>query len=476
MRRLMPEELRRAVKGRWRWPAKTVAIEGASTDSRTARAGDAFFALRGENFDGHEFLSAAAAAGCVAAVVDWNAPLAEQLLERFPAGVIGVADVMAALGELAATCREHLTATVVAVTGSNGKTTTKRMIHHILSRKLKGRPSRKSFNNAVGVPLTLFEVASDDDYVVCELGSNTPGEIAVLTGIVRPDVAVITSVAETHLERLIDLEHVAAEKAAILGGLSRSGIGVVWADSAPLERSVRAYDARLVQFGEADSADLRLTGYEARPGGGRFQLNGRIWVELSVPGRHNALNALAAIAVAQRFGFEQDAAAEALRNYAGEEMRLQPIRAGAVTIINDAYNANPASLAAACQALESFPGKRHVLVAADMLELGPRSVELHRAAGRAAGSSGADLVVGVGPLGAHIAAGAAEVDGVGTETIQTVESARRRLPKMLRRGDVVLLKGSRAVQVEQLVAPIQAAFARAARAAGGARKKKWAKK
>lgn len=459
MRRFTPEELRRAVRGRWRCPAGAAAIERVSTDSRSARAGDVFFALRGENFDGHDFLSEAASAGCVAAVVDWEAPLAEQVPGQFAGGVVGVADTTVALGELAATCRRHLTATVVAVTGSNGKTTVKRMIDHILSRKLSGRSGRRSFNNAVGVPLTLFEVSAADDYAVCELGSSAPGEIASLARIVRPDVAVITSVAETHLEKLIDLEHVAAEKAAILSALSPNGIGVVLADSEPLGRALRAYDARLVRFGEDDSAELRLTAYEPRGGGGRFELNGRLWVELPIPGRHNALNALAAIAVAQRFGFDQDAAAETLRDYIGEEMRLEPMELGAVTVVNDAYNANPASLAAAVGALESFSGKRRVVVAADMLELGPRSVELHQAAGRGIADAGVDLLVGVGSLGRHIAEGAASAGHRGTEVIETVEAACTTLPKMLKGGDVVLLKGSRAMAMERLVGPIQAAFA-----------------
>lgn len=452
------------MKGRWRWPARRAVIERVCTDSRSARAGDAFFALKGSSFDGHDFLPEAASAGCVAAVVAWDVPLGRELLERFPGGVIGVADTTGALGELAATCRGHLAATVVAVTGSNGKTTVKRMIDHILSRKLTGRAGPRSFNNAVGVPLTLFEVAADDDYVVCELASNAPGEIAALTRIVRPDVAVITSVSETHLEGLIDVERVAAEKAAVLGALSPSGIGVVWADSEPLERALRAYDSRLVRFGEDDSAELRLTGYEPRSGGGRFQLNGRLWVDLPVPGKHNALNALAAIAVARRFGFEEDAAAAALADYAGEGMRLEPVEAGAVTIINDAYNANPASLVAAGEALASFPGGRRVLVAGDMLELGPRSVELHQAAGRSLAGGEVDLIVGVGDLGRHIAQAAAGAGKGQTRTIETVEAACKELPKMLKPGDVVLLKGSRAVQMERLVAPIQKRFARPKRA------------
>ena len=211
MRHLTPEEIRQAVRGRWRRPAQSVTVEGICIDSRTARPGDLFVALRGKRFDGHDFLPQAAAAGCIAAIVDARAPLGEEVLGHFGGGVIGVSDTTAALGDVAACCRKHLAGAVVAVTGSNGKTTVKRMIHHILSRRLRGSASPRSFNNAVGVPLTLLAAGSDDDYVVCEIGSSARGEIAALARLAAPDVAVIVSVAETHLEGLTDLEHFAME-------------------------------------------------------------------------------------------------------------------------------------------------------------------------------------------------------------------------------------------------------------------------
>ena len=467
MRRFTPDEIRRSVRGRWRWPAGNVTVLGVSTDSRTAGRGQVFVALRGENFDGHDFVAQAASAGCVTAVVDQAAELDEGLLARFEGGVIGVGDTLTALGDLAAEVRSHLPATVVAVTGSNGKTTVKRMIHHILSRTLNGWPGVSSFNNAVGVPLTLFAAEAEHDYVICELGSSAPGEIASLTRIARPDVAVITSVSAAHLEGLIHVGHVAAEKAAILGGLSRAGVGVVWADSEPLARALKAYDARLIRFGQDSASELRLTGYEPRPGGGRLELNGRRWVDLAVPGRHNAFNALAAIAVAQRFGLGQDEAAEALGDYAGEEMRLETIAAGLVTIINDAYNANPASLLAAGEVLASCDGKRRVLVAGDMRELGPTSAELHQSAGQALAALGLELIVGVGEMGGQIAAAAERAGAAATGRIDSVEQACARLPEMLKRGDVVLLKGSRAVRMERLVDPVRSAFERPRRARPG---------
>ena len=464
MRKLLPDEIREAVKGRWRWrgdPFPTyVGIDGVSTDTRSARPGDLFIALRGSHFDGHRFLAQAAEAGCRAAIVLYDCPVEDELLKRFAGGVIGVADTTAALGDLARGYRAGVSAAVVAVTGSNGKTTVKRMIHHVLGRRWKGTASPKSFNNNVGVPLTLLGISPDDDYVVCELGTNAPGEIACLARITRPDVAVITSVSPTHLEKLIDLDHVAAEKASLLGELGPEALAVIWADSEPLARAVRSYQVRTVRFGQADDADLRLTDYQPTRGGGRFELNGRIRAELSVPGLHNALNALAAVAVAQRFGFAQEESAAALADYRGEDMRLQAVRLGQVTLVNDAYNANPASMRAAAEAMASFNGRRRVLVAGDMLELGEKSVELHRDTGRAIAASGVNLLVGVGKLGRHIAAGAAEAGLGAVEEIESVEAAERRLPKLLKNGDVVLLKGSRGMAMERLVEPIRRRFAK----------------
>lgn len=445
-----------------------MAAEGVSIDSRSAGAENLFVAIRGQKFDGHDFLAQAAAAGCIAAIVNRDAPLDEDVLSGFTGGVIGVADTTTALGDLATYYRNGLAATIVAVTGSNGKTTVKGMIHHILSSCLKGTASPASYNNSIGVPLTLLSADAGDDYVICEVGTNAPGEIADLVRIVRPDVAVITSVACAHLAGLGDIERVAAEKAALLGGLTPGGIGVVWADSKPLAAAMRAYDARVIRFGADESAELRLTRYlpacgkragEPDPGKGRFELNGWLWVDLAVPGRHNALNALAAMAVARRFGLDIESAAAAIGDFTGQEMRLQKIEAGGVTIINDAYNSNPASLLAGAEALASFSGKRRVVVAADMLELGPDSEALHRRTGEALAKVGVDLVVGVGPMGRHIAAGAAAAN-VETEEIKSVRLACKGLPDMLKRGDVVLLKGSRLMAMERLVGPIEAAFAR----------------
>jgi len=433
-------------------------VTSVSTDSRSAGAGDLFVALRGERFDGHGFLPQAAAAGCSAAIVARDADLPADVETGFAEGVIGVDDTTRALGELGAYHRLQLAAAVVAVTGSNGKTTVKRLIHHILSRERRGTCSPKSFNNAVGVPLTLLGASPGDDYVVCELGTNAPGEIAALGEMARANVAVITSVGPAHLEKLGSIDRVAAEKASILGAMADDAMAVVWSDSDELARAVRPYGRRIVRFGASADADLRLTDRRAMGRGQQFELNGRLWVDLPLPGRHNALNALAAIAVAQRFGFDQAEAAEALADFVAPDMRLQWLDVAGGTIINDAYNANPASLAAAVEVLAGCPGPRRVLLAGDMKELGDQAEALHRQAGSALGAGGVDLLITVGVLGRYIAMGAAEA-GLDTASFGSSAEAAGALRGLLHPGDVVLIKGSRTMAMEQLIESIRAALA-----------------
>ena len=458
MKALSLEEIRLAVHGHWLLRGSPGTVGAVTTDTRSARGGELFFAIRGKRFDGHMFLPQAAQAGCSAAVVCLDGEPRPEIGRKFPCGVMGANDSIKALGALGGYHRNLHPANIVAVTGSNGKTTVKRMIHHILSRRMGGSCGPKSFNNEIGVPLTLLGAGEKDDYVVCEIGSSAPGEISGLSAIARPNVAVITNVAETHLEKLGTLEKVAAEKASILGYLADDGLGVVWADDEVLTKLAASYRRRMVTFGGSDSSDLRLTGYESKNRTQRFQLNGRLWVDLPLPGKHNALNALAAIAVSRRFGFSQADAAEALRDFQGVEMRLQWIDLGSLTVINDAYNANPASMLAAAKVLTEAEGSRRVLVAGDMGELGAASKDLHIRTGSRIAETDVDLLIAVGPLGRYIAQGAAEA-GLPIEQFDTLALAARGLCDLLRPGDVVLIKASRMVQMERLVEVVRAGVA-----------------
>jgi UDP-N-acetylmuramyl pentapeptide synthase len=265
-------------------------------------------------------------------------------------------------------------------------------------------------------------------------------------------------VGPAHLERFGSVQRVAAEKASLLGALADGGRGVVWADSEPLDRALRCYDVPLVRFGASAAADLRLTGYEPTADGGHVEVNGRLRFLLPVPGRHNALNALAAMAAAGRLGVPPAEAAAALESFRGVDMRMQRETYGPVTVFNDAYNANPASLAAAAAVLAATPARRRVAIVGDMRELGDAAEELHRQAGRDLAAAGLDLVIGVGVLGRLLADGAAEA-GAEAEPCELLEQARAALGRLLRPGDVVLLKGSRAMRMERLLPAIREAFA-----------------
>ncbi|MGC9454353.1 MAG: UDP-N-acetylmuramoyl-tripeptide--D-alanyl-D-alanine ligase [Phycisphaerae bacterium] len=458
MKPLAIAEIRRAIQGVPRSPLPEVSVQGVSIDSRTAQPGDVFFAIKGENCDGHDFLPQAAEAGCIAAVVRRDTQISPDVARLFGCGLLEVDDTTAALGRLGAYHRSIIPATVVAVTGSNGKTTVKRMIHHVLSTRMRGTCSPKSFNNAVGVPLTLLGAGAADDYLVVEIGTNAPGEVAALARMAKPDIAVITGIAEAHLAGLGSLERIAAEKASILGFLEEGGLGIVWSDSEPLNRAAGGYDARLVRFGEAESADIRLTAYEPVAGGCNYEINGSVRASLPLPGRHNAINALAAVAVARRLGMDLSEAAAALADFQPVEMRTERIDAGGVTLINDAYNANPTSMLAAADVLAETDASRRVLIAGDMLELGPDEVNIHTRTGRELAAKGLDLLIGVGKLGRYIATGAGEA-GLPAQTFESVTAASRGLAGLLRAGDAVLLKGSRAMRMERLVKPIVRAFA-----------------
>ncbi len=458
MKSLPLAEICGAVNGRWLTVGRECCVGSVSIDSRTAGKGQLFFAIKGPSFDGHDFLSSAADSGCKAAVVDADAEISDEVTDKFEGGLIGVSDTVEALGALASFHRK-LTGdvSVIAVTGSAGKTTVKRMIHHILSSRLTGSASPKSFNNEIGVPLTLLGVSDGDDYVVCEIGTNHPGEVAALGEMTRPDVAVVTSVGPAHIGQFGTLEAIAQEKASLLGKLTPDGLAVILADSELLDSAIKSYSCPVVRFGESETAEFHLSGYQADGRGCRYQFNDGQWSRLALPGRHNATNALAAIAVAERFGFCAREAAEALADFVGDKMRLEWIEADSGGVINDAYNANPASVLAAAAALCDIAAKRRILVLGDMLEMGDDAEQIHRKLGRELIGLKLDLIIGVGALGSYVAEGASQAGGQ-AEALVSVESAGEAIGGLIAAGDVVLIKGSRAMRMERLVEPVRAAL------------------
>jgi UDP-N-acetylmuramoyl-tripeptide--D-alanyl-D-alanine ligase len=350
-------------------------------------------------------------------------------------------------------------AKVIAVAGSNGKTGTKHLIAAALSSKLAGSCSPKSFNNDIGVPLTIFPADPLADYLVLEMGTNHPGEIHNLATMARPDIAVITNCYAEHLQGLGDLMGVRRENASIVDGLDpKTGLLVVNGDDPELLSAVAHWNGRKITFGFERSNNLFATEIEFDATGVRFHLNGNQKVQFHVPllGKHNACNALAAIAVGRRLGLTDPELVQGLSRVKGPDMRLQLQQSGGVSILNDAYNANPASMRAALDTLASLSGRRRIAVLADMLEMGSSSERFHREIGQFAATIALDLLVCIGPESRLIkeAAIAGGMDPTRVSHFFDSTIASRHVPPSLAEGDLVLIKGSRGMKLEKVTQAI----------------------
>lgn len=470
-----PSSIAAATGGEWLTPPGTsdAPVSGVSTDTRTIRPGEAFFALRGERFDAHDRLADALRAGAAVLIVDDRRKCEHAVSSTQPGGtgvppasarplplvpILLVPDARRALGRLAAAHRASLGATrVIAVLGANGKTTTTRLIDSVLRTRLRGSASPKSFNNDIGVPLTILGATPGDEYLVCEVGTNHPGEIAALAPIVAPDLAVITSVGRAHIEHFGTLRAIVEEDAAIFGSLRPGGAAIVPAGEPLIEACVRGVE-HVVRFGTAPDADVRVTGVTPDEDGAglRFTIRGAPEFRLPLVGEHNALNAAAAIAVARRLGLDDRAIAEGLAAATPADMRLNRREIRGVRFLIDCYNANPESAAAALRAFAGWakPARRRVVVLGDMLELGAHAEAAHREVGGVlARECPCDLFITVGRLAAHAADAVRERAGSATLSILDVndESWPLAAAAQLRPGDAVLLKASRGTRLERLV-------------------------
>lgn len=426
-----------------------VGFRGALTDTRQLAGGELFVALRGPNHDGHDFAAQAAAAGA-------GAVLTERRLDCDLPQVV-VPDTRLALGQLAAVWRQRFRMPLVAVTGSNGKTTVKEMLRAILAGNGRVLATAGNLNNDIGVPLTLFNLGPEHDYAVIEMGANHPGEIEGLSRMSRPDVAVITQCAPAHLEGFGSVEGVARAKGEIFSGLGDSGCAVINADDdyADLWCDLNR-DRRRLGFGLCDTADVRAAAIHLAPdASSHFQLItpvGQAEVQLPLPGRHNIMNALAAAAAATALGFMPDAIAAGLQTLQPVTGRLarQPGRAGSI-VLDDSYNANPASLRAAIEVLVTL-SSRSWLVLGDMGELGADARALHTAAGEQARTLGVERLYAIGEL-SHAAAAAFGSGGV---HFTTMEALIKRLLLDIDSGVAVLVKGSRSARMERVIEALRA--------------------
>lgn len=428
-----------------------VPVETVTQDTRKLPPGALYVALRGERFDGHDFAYDAAMRGA-------GALLVERTLE-IDLPQVRVDDTLVALGRIAAGVQRDRQARVVAITGSNGKTSVKTLVLSILQRAGQTYANPGNFNNEVGLPLAVIDAPEDAEFAIYEMGAGKPGDIAYLTSIVQPDVALVNNIAPAHLERMGTLTGVAETKGAILEALAADGVAVVNADDAFAEYFVqRAAGRRVIRFGLDSNADVTARSVVTMAEGSRFQLltaQGELPVRLTLPGRHNVMNALAATAIALACGVPLAIIAdglEAARPVAGRQVAHTLARD--VVLIDDSYNANPASLAAAIDTL-AMGGGEAWLVLGDMRELGPEGEALHAEAGRRAKAAGISRLYALGAL--STAAAQAFGDGGRVFTSHAELAKALRLDIAGAAGTVparVLVKGSRGSAMDRIVSAL----------------------
>lgn len=466
-----PDSLRAAAGGgRWlKRPVESAAPapepEGVGTDSRMLAPRQVFLALRGERFDGHDHLDEAVRRGAAMLILH-RAP---EAMNHWPAGlhVLLVEDTLKALGRLASAYRRHLGLTkFIAVTGSSGKTTTKQMLLAVLGQRFRVSGSPKSFNNHVGVPLTILAAGPRDQYVICEVGTNHPGEIADLTAIVQPDIAVITSIGRVHLEGLGSIEGVASEKTAILRAMAHGGWAAVSIDEPAILPHIEPME-RGITFGFSTDADLRICHCAVASKGTTFTLNDRTQWRLPLYGQHHASNAAAAIAVGRRCGFTDAEIQAGLLKVEAPEMRFTRHRLGSLELFDDSYNANPESMKASIRTFRQLAadgGGRAVVILGDMLELGGLSEAAHAEIAaelieESDGIAPPGLAILVGPLmrsALEALAGDSRIDVHYAEDLD--DAAIADLVRLLRETDRVLVKGSRGMRLERIVTAVRERF------------------
>jgi len=434
--------------------SNAVAV-GYSIDSRTIAAGELFFAVKGDRVDGHDYVEAALNDGAVAAVVSmrWLKPalVDEAKLLRVPDE--GPGCVLQALHRLANHVRRDWGGRVIGVTGSAGKTTTKECIAQVLSAKFTVLKSEGNLNNDFGMPLQLLKLEPEHEIAVLEMGMNHEGEIRALAKIAEPDWAVVSNVAEVHLEHFADgLAGIARAKYELVESLPRNGIAVLNADDNYVRDFGRGMGERAILYGTSGLASVRAVGIEDLGlEGSRFVVENHGSLQathLSLIGRHNILNALAAIATGLQCGMDLSVCCAAVEEIAPNEKRGEVILWRGAKVINDCYNSNPLALNSMIAVLSGVEAKRRIVVAGEMLELGPEGERLHTECGEEAADAGIDLVLGVRGLAKELVE-AARRKGVVSEFVSTPELAGEWLKANLRDGDVVLLKASRGVRLEK---------------------------
>lgn len=431
---------------------RTAYFIRVNTDSRTTKVGDCFFALTGENFDGHDYVSDAFDKAAVCAVVSKDIYVGGYCLLK-------VNDTVKALGDFAADYRRQNSFKVVAITGSVGKTTVRQIAYHVLSRHYSVHQSPKNFNNNIGLPLTLLGADSKNQIVLTELGTSHPGEIARLTKIASPNIAVVTNIYPAHLQGFGDIDAVKKEKLSIARGLTDDGTLIINSAIAP----PAGLSAKTLTFGTSDDADYRAQNISLDGQSSRFTID-RTNICLPLPGLGNIENALAAWAVCSKFGITIDDFAQAIKTLSAVPMRTELLQIATLTLLNDCYNANPASMKNAIDILASLSKKekrRAVFICGDMAELGSQSEQLHAEIGAAVARAEIPLLLTVGKSAKTIAGAAKDAAkyDLQTNSFTDTPSICNNLEKFIKDSDIVLVKGSRINKLELAVEKLKELFA-----------------
>ncbi len=446
------EEIARATGGRLTGSG-AVEATAITIDTRKLSAGDLFVAIRGAHFDGHEFLGDAAAAGAVGGVIRRGTASPK----GFPS--IEVEDTERALGDIASWWRGRFQAPCVAITGSNGKSTTKEMVAAVAGEMGQVLKTEGNFNNLIGLPLTVFRWEPEHGVAILEMGMNAPGEIRRLAGIARPDVGIITNVTAAHLERLHTVEAVAAAKGELFEAMDGLGTAVINAEDPWVLRVAKAHRGKRITYGMQNDCDVRFLHMESegleRSTIAVSALGRELTVELTVPGAHNVMNAMAAMAIGIALGVDPGAAAGRIAAFKPMAMRFERIQlANGARMVNDSYNANPESMRAAFRTVGAAKrAGRFFAALGDMLELGESSAALHEQVGAAAVAAGVEELFVIGDFAASLAAGArgAGLNDSAITICDDAEQMGRLIGDELRTGDVLLVKGSRGMRMERIV-------------------------
>ena len=453
MQPLTLQSIAESCSGQLRGGSPGRLIQRVCTDSRQVEVGDLFIALEGENFDGHDFLPQILARGAAAALVDAGKS------SKYPVGLvcIEVANVRQAYGKIAGTYRRQFSLPVIAIAGSNGKTSTKALVASVLGTELITLASEGSFNNDVGVPATLLRLEHTHQVAVLEVGTNHPGELAPLLDLIAPRFGILTSVGREHLEFFRNIEAVAREEGMIAEALPADGVLFINGDMPCLTEILARTRARIVKVGFGHDNDWRVSHLRNLPEGTTFRVetpepeyDGDYHINLI--GRHQALNAALALGVGRELGLSRAVLRRGLAECQGAKMRLEIKHGDGWTVLNDTYNANADSMIAALETLRDYPCTgRRIAILGEMGELGDSSKTAHEEVGRFAAQTSVDTLLTIGAQGLIIGRAAHAAGLADVEQIDEIHQVSAKIRSLLRAGDVILLKASRAARLERVV-------------------------